>query len=166
MLSKLQRMYCKGNEIEHNCLSCSLYYIYELKLNNHINCYEKCEFNYYYNQNDNKYYCTPDVLCPNEIYKLLIPEKNQCIDDCSKDHDYPYEFRATCFKECPLNISEKSETKNLYCEAKCPREFPFEIIKTQNCVNNCSIAERQKNLCKINYESKDSGIKNEAEEKL
>ena len=155
----------KGNEIEHNCLSCDLNYIYQLKMNTHINCYKTCEFYFYYNQNDEKYYCTPDMLCSNEKYKLLIPQKNQCIDDCSKDKDYPYEFRSSCFHECPINISIKSETKNFYCEAKCSREFPFEIIKTQQCVNNCSISERQKNLCKINYESQDNKINNEAEEK-
>ena len=43
------------------------------------------------------------------------------------------------------------------------KEYPFEIIETQNCVNNCSIAERQKGLCRINFQPKEEESK-EAEE--
>ena len=90
--------------------------------------------------------------------------KNKCIDDCSKDPDYPYEFRHTCFQDCPHNISVKSETKDFHCEAICTKEYPFEIIETQNCVNNCTISERQKGLCRINFQPKDEESR-EAEEK-
>ena len=156
----------KGNKNEHNCLLCGLDYNYELKVNTHINCYKTCEFYFYYNQNDSKNYCTPNMLCPSEINKLLIPQKNKCIDDCKKDQDYPYEFRDTCYKECPLNISEKSKTTNFYCEAKLQREFPSRLIEGQKLANNCSIAEPQKNLYIINYESKERIINKEIEEKV
>ena len=39
------------------------------------------------------------------------------------------------------------------------------MIDTQECVNNCTITERQKGLCKINYESKEEENNKEAEEK-
>ena len=154
----------KGTDINHNCLLCKNNYIYELNLLNHINCYKICEFYFYYNFNNNKYYCTPDLSCTKD-FNLLIKQNNQCIDDCSKDSEYKYEFRHICYKECPYNISEKSTTKNFYCEAKCPKEFPFELIETQNCVNNCTIKERQNGLCKINYIPPENEIDKEAEEK-
>ena len=77
-----------GSEENHNCLLCASGYIYELIVDNHKNCYERCKNYYYYNSTDGKYYCTPDLLCPKYIYKLLIPKKNQCIDDCKNDPDY------------------------------------------------------------------------------
>ena len=42
--------------------------------------------------------------------------KKECIDDCSKDFDYPYEFKNQCYQECPQNISVKSELRTNYCE--------------------------------------------------
>ena len=155
----------KGTNPNHKCISCNKDYFYELNVFDWLNCYQNCEFYFYYNSINDKYYCTPDLSCPENINKLLIPEKNKCIDDCSKDSDYPYEFRKTCFKECPKNISEKSETKAFYCEAKCPKEYPFEIIQTQACVNNCTISERQNGLCKINFQPEDNEVDQEAEEK-
>ena len=33
----------------------------------------------------------------------------------------------------------KNIDKNFYCEAICDEENPFEIVSTQECVNNCSL---------------------------
>ena len=154
----------KGNNSNHNCLSCTREYFYELNIFDRKNCYKVCPIYSYYNSFNNKYYCTNSSSCPKNISELLIPKKNQCIDDCSKDQDYPYQFRHTCFNECPKNISVKSLSKDLYCDAKCPKEYPFEMIETQNCVNNCTIAERQKGLCKINYEPENNEVDQGAEE--
>ena len=41
----------------------------------------------------------------------------------------------------------------------CTKEFPLEIILTQECVNNYSIAQRKNNLRKINYISVDNNNK-------
>ena len=134
----------KGNSTNHNCLTCANDYTYELNIyNGAINCYQSCP----------------------EDFNKLIKEKNKCIDDCSKDLDYKYEFRNSCHQDCPHNISVKSEIKNFYCEVICPKEYPFEIIKTQSCVSNCTISETQNGLCKINYISNDKNDK-EAEEKV
>ena len=106
-------------------------------------------------------------MCPKDTNGFLIPQKNQCVDDCTKNPDYSYQFRHTCYKECPNIISEISSIKPFFCEAICTKEYPFEIIETQYCVNNCTIDERQKGLCEINYESKDQDQDEakEAEEK-
>ena len=122
-------------------------------------CVDTCENGYkYYDSNNKINYCTSNYSCPKDFNKF-IPIKNQCIDDCIKDSDYPYEFRNICFQECPYNISERSKTKDFYCEIKCPIEYPFEIIETQNCVNNCTISQKEKGLCKINFFSKDENSK-------
>ena len=137
---------CKeqGNYTNHNCLTCAHDYTYELNISGTtINCYRSCP----------------------ENYGKVIKEKNKCIEDCSKDSDFKYEFRNSCYQDCPHNISVKSEFKNFYCEVICPKEYPFEIIKTQSCVSNCTISERQNGLCKINYISNDENDK-EAEEKV
>ena len=49
----------------------------------------------------------------------------------------------------------------------CDKDYPFEIIETQECVDKCTISERQKGTCKINYEPKEEQSKEskEAEEK-
>ena len=97
-------------------------------------------------------------------FNKLIQEKNQCIDNCTKDSDYRYEFRKKSYQKYPYNISVKSETKDFYCEAKCSKEYPFEIIETQTCVSNWSITQSESGICKINYISEDENNK-EVEEK-
>ena len=38
---------------------------------------------------------------------------------------------------------------------KCTKQYPFEIVNTQECVNNCTINDRKNKLCIINYISED-----------
>ena len=97
-------------------------------------------------------------------YENKYLKNGKCVDDCKSDSDYQYEFKHTCYQECPYNISVKSETKDFYCEAKCSKENPFEIIETQTCVSICSITQSESGICKINYISEDENNK-EVEEK-
>ena len=156
---------CKGegNDTNHNCLLCADEYNYELTISETINCYQICEYYSYYNTFNKKNYCTFDNSCPKDFNKLIL-DKRKCINDCTKDNEYRYEFRKTCYKECPPGISEKSKTVRYKCEAICNKDYPFEIIETQECVNKCTIEEREKGICKISYEEKDKENK-EAEEK-
>ena len=55
---------------------------------------------------DNKW--TPWTICPEDYY-LLIKEKEQCIEDCSKDDEYKYQYNGECFKECPNNSSDNND---------------------------------------------------------
>ena len=68
------------------------------------NCYIECGENYYYFNSSNKYHCTDIKKCPDN-YKL-IKEKNKCIDNCTKDDEYHFEFNNSCLKECPANHAE------------------------------------------------------------
>ena len=151
-----------GNDSNHNCIICNSAYQLNISINNYYNCYPKCD-NYYYFDNKGNFICLEDKKCQN--YYKLIPNKSQCITDCSKDPNYPYEFRNECYEECPKIISEKSDSKPFYCEVKCSKEYPFEMIEPQICVDNCKIIQREMGLCKINYKSKDSEIDKQAEEK-
>ena len=36
-----------------------------------------------------------------------------CISDCSEEDYYQYEFKYTCYHECPIDISERS-IKNFF----------------------------------------------------
>ena len=154
----------EGNENKHNCLSCMSNYSYILIINESINCYQSYESYSNYNSIDIKDNFFLDFSCPKNFDKF-IPMKNKCIDDCQKDSDYKYEFNHTCYRECPY-ISVQSETKDFYCEVKCPFENPYELIETQNCVNNCTIKERGSGLCKINFISNEEKNNKEIEEKV
>ena len=98
----------------------------------YINCYEKCEHYFYYDELTDKNYCTQDSVCPHNFDKL-IKEKNKCIDECKYDDDFRFEFRKKCYKQCP---EDTEGTSNFYCNVKCPKERPFELILTQICINN------------------------------
>ena len=67
----------KGDNIEHNCLECNDNYSYEIKINNYSNCYEKCNY-YHYFDNNNEIHCTFNFSCPQD-YPHLIQPKNECI---------------------------------------------------------------------------------------
>ena len=65
-----------GNIINHNCLTCKDEYIVKINKNDHLNCYQKCD-NYYYFDDDNNYQCTSDLSCPSK-YPILNEETKEC----------------------------------------------------------------------------------------
>ena len=96
-----------GNETYHNCLQCNDNYRLELNISNSLNCYNICEFYYYTNSLTNKSYCTLNSTCPEE-YHNLIEEEKKCIDSCTKDSMYKYEYENICYEKCPngtINVS-------------------------------------------------------------
>ena len=91
--------------------------------------------------------------CQKDKSKYISETKN-CIDDCSKDDNYKYEFRNNCYNKCPNKT--KSSLDNIYlCEIECTYDFPYEIMETQNCVRNCSTINLFNNICKLNYRNED-----------
>ena len=91
----------EGNETNNNCLECkdNFRFLNDSQNDANNNCYEECDENYYFDSL-NKYHCTID--CP-DGYKL-IKEKKKCIDDCSKDDEYFFEFNNLCLKTSPSTI--------------------------------------------------------------
>ena len=66
----------KGDIINHNCVSCNENYSYIIISNNYSNCYQNCDF-YYYFDDVNNYFCTDDRSCPKGYY-LLAQDKKEC----------------------------------------------------------------------------------------
>ena len=88
-----------GNEYNNNCTECK----YDLILLNDLfnsNCYNKCKYHYYFNDN-NEYKCTENNKCPEE-YKL-IKQMNKCINECKHDNIYKFEYNYFCYEKCPNN---------------------------------------------------------------
>ena len=84
--------------------------------------------------------------------KKFISEKNICIDDCSKDDTYFYEFKNKCYNNCPQGATS-SNNNEYFCELKCPQNSAFEIVSSNECVDNCSSLDFFDNKCKLNIEN-------------
>ena len=85
-----------GNIEEHLCSSC-----YDDFTLNGTNCYEICDFHYYFDDNKEykEYKCTQDENCPSGKTKLVV-EKNECVEECIGD--FRFEFDNKCYRECPI----------------------------------------------------------------
>ena len=62
------------------------------------------------------------------INKLII-ERSECIDDCSKNNIYKYEYNNSCFKSCSevseyLGLKGNYEIYYNYNKTKCIDEIP------------------------------------------
>ena len=88
--------YGPGNITNHNCKKCRPNYELFNDFRDTHNCYEVCPYYYYY-ESDN-YKCTE--ICK-ENYNKTILEKMRCIDKCSNDNIYKFEFENFCFERCP-----------------------------------------------------------------
>ena len=142
-----------GNNVIHNCLECKYKYNYEMILDEHTNCYEYC-WNYTYDIYENKFICLEKPLCDN-INDRYIPDIKKCINDCRNNSEYKYEFRKNCYKECPsgtkILVEDKYKTNDYLCQIECTKEFPYEHLGTQQCIQNCSLIDMFNKICRINY---------------
>ena len=66
----------KGNDFTHNCIECNDN-LFNVTINNFLNCYEKCNY-YYYFDHENNLHCTMNLSCPEE-YPKLIETTKECI---------------------------------------------------------------------------------------
>ena len=106
-----------GNIYENNCTSCEVEHVINKKKGNAMNCDTNCQFLYYYNTYD-KYKCTSSFLCP-ENAPLLIKNKKKCIDICSKDDTYKYQYNGECLLICPENTIENDYLCQDIISEKC-----------------------------------------------
>ena len=113
----------KGNEQSSNCITCAIGYILQPDKEYTKNCVPNYKYLYYYNEY-NIYSTTDTINCP-ENFPIKIPEKNKCIDKCSKDPTFNYTYNNICFKQCP----EKSldTDGDLICE-----DDPTKCVLTNN----------------------------------
>ena len=141
-----------GDNKTHNSIKCKSDFSFEFFFNKSLNCYPRCN-KYYFFDNDYNYYCTGNNekdICP-EIYDKLIPNKNKCVKNCEEDETYKYEFRKTCYQTCPIPNSILSNNTPYFCEAVCTKDFPYKILKTQECVKICDFDYIINNLCVFQY---------------
>ncbi len=152
-----------GNYSMHNCLTCKSCFSHEFKIKNFSNCYVNYEHYFYFDIILSNYFCTEDNLCQKK-YNKLIKDKRQCIEDCTMDAIYKYEFRNECFEKCPFPESKLSKDKAYFCEVVCPEEKPFVLINEQKCTEYCKINEIKNNLCLLKF-PKNETIKEAEKEK-
>ena len=143
-----------GNEANHKCLECIASYEFQNDFENINNCYEKCEYYYYYK--DNVYNCTLEEKCPKE-YNKLIKEKKRCIDYCTNDNIYKYEYNNSCYISCP-NGTSISNSNEYLCEkmniSECTAEEIFSNLCKKKEKINENVNENNDDKSYINKEEK------------
>ena len=68
----------KGDYINHNCIECSYDYPFSYNKNPYFNCYENCDY-YFYFDNEYNFHCTRNSSCPNN-YPKLIQDTSECME--------------------------------------------------------------------------------------
>ena len=112
----------KGNNDTHNCIKCNGNFSVEIKFDNYSNCYKKCTFYYYFDEN-NIYQCTLNTSCPDD-YPILIESMGECIKKIIEiqykvdstnninETDFQYEFITTDNENTIQKIQEVLNDKN------------------------------------------------------
>ena len=68
---------------------------------NGSDCYSDCEFYFYYNENNNKYYCTLEQFCPIN-YNKLISEKTNVLMIAEKTQNMPLNLKINATKNAQI----------------------------------------------------------------
>jgi len=129
----------KGDNNMHNCLECDDNYSYKIKLDNYSNCYEKCNY-YHYFDNNNEIHCTSNLSCPNN-YPHLILYKNECIVIENNSNKIIDEIESSITFNNNISKSTKIiETENFLKYY----EIISIIYKLMNILNNDTIKKTKK----------------------
>ena len=120
-----------GDSTNHKCSECITNYEFKNDFPDISNCYQKCQYNYYYDSS-NVLQCTSNNNCPTEYPKLVI-DKKRCIDNCRNDNINKYEFKNKCYREPPPNTVPSADDP-YYCE---------EIVQP---LNKCILKIEQLNI--------------------
>ena len=146
-----------GDEINHNCKECADGYKFLNELNNK-NCYEKCNYYYYFDAN-NKYQCTQIRSCP-QNYNKLIPNDGKCIDECKKDNNYSYEYQNYCFSSCPPGTHKKGDNDDYMCYIQAPVGYYLDSFSSafKKCYETCSECDKRGDATNNNCSKCKSGF--------
>ena len=151
-----------GTIKDNKCIECNEGYEFKNDFEKDNNCYNICEYNYYYDSSKN-YICTDYDTCPDSFTKL-IKEKKRCVDDCN-NYDL-LEYNNTCLKICPNGTHIKNNIclEDLYCELK-EKYYNYEQTKCIDIVtpgyycNNTSLNTIDK--CHFNCKTCEQGGTND-----
>ena len=147
----------RGNNINHKCTQCRADYDFEIEINGYKNCFEKCD-NLFYIDNYYNLNCVDDSNCPDE-YNKLIMDKNQCVQNCTFDRQYIYEYKNFCYIMCP-NGTIESNIIRYYCINICTKNLPFKLIEADECVEYCPINDIKINNCELYYKENETNFEN------
>ena len=103
-----------GEDTHHKCNECITNYGFLDEKNEKNNCFKKCQY-YYYFDSENGYTCTENNECPFN-YSKIVDKKNKCIDKCSNDDTYQFEYNNKCLKSCPIETI--ADNINFICKDK------------------------------------------------
>ena len=81
--------------------------------------------------------------------KKIITGTDICVYNCSLDDEYKYEFKKTCFNDCPEGTYLSNE--NNKCIIICGEDLPYEI--NEECTSNCNTLDFLNKICKINNQN-------------
>ena len=88
--------------------------------------------------------------------KKIVAFRDICIDDCSYDEIYKYEYNDYCYEFCPKG--SHSSKNNIYiCEnykKECFGKYPFIYINNRSCSEECNCNTFFRNICTINKHNK------------
>ena len=112
---------------------------------------DDCDFYHYYD-NENILRCTDNYVCPDGFSKLKH-NTTECINDCSKDSNYKYEFKNECYEACPY---PETELINDTCSVICNEEKPFEDLSTHECIETCDLFQMMTLECKLKYQTNET----------
>ena len=117
---------------------------------NYYNCYNYCSYNYYFDRNINKSFCTRSQKC-SEPYNKKIFEKNECIDDCNNHPIYKNEFNNICFNETQNNLITTDIINSELIDIINKTELINEMNKTKliNEINESELANEKNNKTEI-----------------
>ena len=149
--------YGEGNETINNCIECNDNLTIINNLISNTNCYEKCNYYYYFNESNNLQ-CTE--ICP-ENFKKLIKEKNLCIDKCENDDIHMIEYNNICYNKCPNGtyLLEGDQEKKCYNISPVGYYFDKENEIYKKCYEACNKCNIGGNISKHNcLECKDNYI--------
>ena len=97
----------EGDGNQNNCTQCDIDHIFEPWKANSTNCVAKCTFFYYLSYG--QYKCTTSPQCPDEN-NLLIRSERKCVNSCSKEVQYKYQYNGECIEKCPEDtIADENE---------------------------------------------------------
>ena len=151
----------EGNESYHNCKECKTNFAF---LNgtkgtiNETNCYVICKY-YYYLDDSNNFKCTDNDKCP-ENYNKLISKKKRCIDKCTNDDTYQYEYENNCLLSCPSETFYDENDKICHKSKFIETSISKEITQTQiELPETNKIFETDKDLPIIEIDERDNNLK-------
>ena len=102
-----------GDGNENNCTTCAPNYMEEPEVQhskNSTNCVVECKHFYYYTSYG-QYKCSSIPQCPEET-NLLIRKKKKCVQSCSIDKNFRYQYNGECLEDCP---EDTTPDENLIC---------------------------------------------------